>query len=108
MIMKLEQYGYREEKVKVREMPIAELKVGLFKFVKENGIENDKVRILDLYDGTVNDYDTVADFLLNDWNEKVEIKLYGISILEKYVYADGKEDIQKMLYVKIQYNEDDE
>lgn len=95
--MKFENYGYKERKIKVREMSIAELKVGIAHLCAKKNYNFVKIKLMNLTCGEVDVFDTPKDFILSEMNEGYEVAL--LQIKEVDVYNEELKVIEKTLVI---------
>lgn len=86
--MKLENYGYREETIKVRTMTMAELMIGIAQELSKKNCRCTNIRLVCLTDGTVDEFESTEEFLMRDFNYAWEIEL--LSVKEILAYNEDK------------------
>lgn len=79
--MKLENYGYKEKVLKARRMTLAEMRIGVLKMLSEKGYNFAHIRLVDIYSGDIDVFNSTNDFLMADVNESWQIDLFGGSLL---------------------------
>lgn len=89
--MKLENYGYKEEKIKVRTMTMAELRIGIVQELLKKNYRYANIRLVCLTDGTVDAYKSTEDFLMAEFNYAWEIEL--LSVMERMGYTNSCETL---------------
>lgn len=86
--MTLMDYGYKEETIKVRTMPIAEMKLGIAKELWKKNYDHVKIKAICLTDGSVDEYNTTQDFLIAGDNDAWLVDL--LSVKEVFVYEESE------------------
>lgn len=84
--MKLGNYGYKEEEIKIRTMTIAEMRIGIVQELLRKNYRFVNIRLVDITSGDVDSFRSTEDFLTSDFNEGFEIDL--ISVKEVSVYNE--------------------
>lgn len=74
--MKLKQYGYKEKKVEVRALTIAELKLNIIAGYIEHGVR--EVQLIDISSGEMTTFNTIEDVTRNEWAGDCKIELIGL------------------------------
>lgn len=84
--MRLKIYGFKEEKHQVREMTIAELKVGLF---EENYVSGGftEFRLVDLGECETHVFNSVTELMLWGVNELYKVELFSMSQVESSLHV---------------------
>lgn len=82
--MKLENYRYKEEKIKVRTMTMAELRIGIVQELLKKNYRYANIRLVCLTDGTVDAYKSTEDFLMAEFNYAWEIELLSVKEILAY------------------------
>lgn len=104
--MKLENYGYKEEKIKVRTMTMAELRIGIVQELLKKNYRYANIRLVCLTDGTVDVYKSTEDFLMAEFNYAWEIEL--ISVKEILAYNEGETCCENRIVIVIRDAAEDE
>ena len=102
--MKFEKYGYKERKIKTREMNIAELKIGVAQYCAEKNYNFAKVRLINLTCGEVYVFDTPKDFVLSEMIDSWEITL--LSYKTCFIYNEELESSELTLIIVTEDAED--
>ena len=87
--MKLRQYGYKEKKVQVRALTIAELKLSIIAGYVEHGIK--EVQLIDITSGDSVTFRTIEDVARDSWSGSCKIEL--ISLPHRYGYDDDNKTV---------------
>ena len=82
--MKLENYGYKEETMKVRTMTMAELRIGIVQELLKKNYRYANIRLVNITDGTVDSFRSTEDFIMAEYNEGYEINLISIKEILAY------------------------
>lgn len=96
--MGLENYGYREEVIKVRKMTMAELKAGIVKELLKKNYRYANIRVVWVTDGTVDEYRSTEDFLMAEFCEAYEIEL--LSVREILVHNGSCEETRIVIVIR--------
>ena len=67
--MNLMNYGYKEEKIKVRKMSIAELRLGIVQELLKKNYRYVNIRLVNTTCGEVDSFRSTEDFLMAIYNE---------------------------------------
>lgn len=86
--MNLMNYGYKEEKIKVRKMSMAELRIGVVQELLKKNYRYVNIRLVDTTSGEVDSFRSTEDFLMADYNECYEIEL--VSVKEVLYYEESE------------------
>lgn len=86
--MNLMNYGYKEEKIKVRKMSIAELRLGIVQELLKKNYRYVNVRLVNTACGEVESFRSTEDFLMASYNECYEIEL--VSVKEVLYYEESE------------------
>ena len=90
--MNLEGYGYKEEKIKVRKMSMAELRIGAIQILLKENCRYANIRLVNITCGDVDCYNSTEDFLMAEYNESCEIEVISI----KKLYYEEAENASKV------------
>ena len=74
--MKLNYLGYRERKVKTRELTIAELKLSIIEAYINKGVK--EVQLIDLTSGNTITFNSIEDVARNEWCGNCKIELINL------------------------------
>lgn len=102
--MGLENYGYKEEKIKIRTMSMAEMRIGIVQKLLRKNYRFVNIRLVDITSGDVDSFRSTEDFLVADFNEAYEIDF--ISAKEVDVYSEEKQSIEKRIVIVIRETPD--
>ena len=97
--MGLESYGYKEEKMKIRTMTIAEMRIGIVQELLRKNYRFVNIRLVDITSGDVESFRSTEDFLMSDFNEAYEIDL--ISVKEINVYNEKENCCEARIVIVI-------
>lgn len=86
--MNLMNYGYKEEKIKVRKMSIAELRLGIVQELLKKNYRYVNIRLVNTTCGEVDSFRPTEDFLMASYNECYEIEL--VSVKEVLYYEESE------------------
>lgn len=86
--MNLMNYGYKEEKIKVRKMSIAELRLGIVQELLKKNYRYVNIRLVNTTCGEVGRFRSTEDFLMASYNECYEIEL--VSVKEVLYYEESE------------------
>ena len=86
--MNLMNYGYKEEKIKVRKMSIAELSLGIVQELLKKNYRYVNIRLVNTTCGEVDSFRSTEDFLMASYNECYEIEL--VSVKEVLYYEESE------------------
>lgn len=86
--MNLMNYGYKEEKIKVRKMSIAELRLGIVQELLKKNYRYVNIRLVNTTCGEVDSFRSTEDFLMESYNECYEIEL--VSVKEVLYYEESE------------------
>jgi hypothetical protein len=86
--MNLMNYGYKEEKIKVRKMSIAELRLGIVQELLKKNYRYVNIRLVNTTCGEVDSFRSTEDFLMASYNECYEIEL--VSVKEVLYYEESE------------------
>ena len=104
--MKLENYGYKEEKIKVRTMLMAELKLGIVQELLRKNYRFVNIKLVNTTLGEVDVYRSTEDFLMSEYNEAYEIDF--VSAKEVLIYDEEKSGCVTTVVVLIKETADDD
>lgn len=82
--MKLENYGYKEEKMKIRTMSMAEMRIGVVQELLRKNYRFVNIRLVNITSGDVDSFRSTEDFLMADFNEAYEIDLISVKEINAY------------------------
>lgn len=102
--MKLENYGYKEEVVKVRRMTMAELRIGIVQELLKKNCRYANIRLVCLTDGTVDEFESIGEFLMEEFNYAWGIEL--LSVKEVLAYNEDKKCSETRIVIVIRDAED--
>lgn len=86
--MKLENYGYQEETLKIRTMSMAELRIGIIQTLIKKNYRQVTIKLVNTTCGEVDTYQSTEDFLMADYNEAFEVEF--ISMKEVLYYEESE------------------
>lgn len=86
--MNLMNYGYKDEKIKVRKMSIAELRLGIVQELLKKNYRYVNIRLVNTTCGEVDSFRSTEDFLMASYNECYEIEL--VSVKEVLYYEESE------------------
>lgn len=84
--MKLKKLGYREAKVEIRELTIAELKLSIIRAYVDKGVK--EVQLIDITSGDTITFYSIEDVARNEWNGNCKIEIINLP----HAYGTEKED----------------
>lgn len=101
--MKLKYLGYRERKVRTRELTIAELKLLIIEAYINKGAK--EVQLIDLTSGDTITFNTIEDVVRNEWCGNCKIELinlphtYGTEEKSKaiIIFQEAEEESDKVI-----------
>lgn len=85
--MALENFGYQEEKMKVRVMTLAELKVSIAQELLKKNYRHVTIKLVCVTDGEVDIYESLEDFLVDECILSWKVGL--LSVREILVMDEG-------------------
>ena len=74
--MKLKHYGYKEKKVEVRGLTIAELKLSVIEAYVNKGVK--EVQLIDITSGETVTFNSIEDVTRNEWAGNCKIELINL------------------------------
>lgn len=86
--MKIENYGYQEETLKIRTMSMAELRIGIIQTLIKKNYRQVTIKLVNTTCGEVDTYQSTEDFLMADYNEAFEVEF--ISMKEVLYYEESE------------------
>ncbi len=89
--MKLKYLGYRERKIKTRELTIAELKLSIIEMYINKGIK--EVQLIDITSGDTTTFNTIEDVTKNEWCGNCNIELINLP------HSYGTEEKNKIIII---------
>lgn len=98
--MKLENYGYKERKIKTREMNIAELKIAIAQYCAEKNYNFVKIKMMNITFGEVDVFETPKDFVLAEMNDSWRITI--LSVKEMFIYNEELEASELTLIIVLE------
>lgn len=105
--MNLEKYGYKEETIKVREMSMAELRIGIIQRLLKRNYRYVNIRLVNITCGEVDCYNSTEDFLMAEYNESYEIELLSVKSIEYYEEAENASKTRIIILIR-EVKEEDE
>lgn len=105
--MNLEKYGYKEETIKVREMSMAELRIGIIQGLLKRNYRYVNIRLVNITCGEVDCYNSTEDFLMAEYNESYEIELLSVKSIEYYEEAENASKTRIIILIR-EVKEEDE
>lgn len=105
--MNLEKYGYKEETIKVREMSMAELRIGIVQGLLKRNYRYVNIRLVNITCGEVDCYNSTEDFLMAEYNESYEIELLSVKSIEYYEEAENASKTRIIILIR-EVKEEDE
>lgn len=94
--MDLNHYGYKTEKIKVRRMTMAELRICVVQQLLKKNYRYVNIRLVDTTCGDVNCFKSTEDFLMAHFNEAYEIELIQV---KEVLYYEESEKCSKIRIV---------
>jgi len=82
--MKLSSHGYKVKELKMYDMPMGELKLVLLQKMQEKRYFSTKIRIVDITAGEVDEYKNFEEFLMHDFNNYYEVRVYETHSVDIY------------------------
>lgn len=101
--MKIENYGYKERTQKIRKMSMAEMRIGVMQIIMNKNYRFAKIRVVNMTVGEVDEYNSLDDFILAEYNESYEINL--VSVKEIEIYNEERKASKKTFVVLIEETE---
>lgn len=98
--MKLENYGYKEEKIKVRTMTMAELRIGIVQELLKKKYRYANIRLVCLTVGTVDVYKSTEDFLMTEFNYAWEIELLSVKEILTYNEEEKRSETRIVIVIR--------
>jgi hypothetical protein len=98
--MKLNNYGYREEKAKVRTMSLAELKIGVVQELLRKNYRYVNIRLVNITFGDVEEYRSTEDFLMGELNEGYEVDFVSAKEIQAYNEKEKCSEIRIVILFK--------
>lgn len=102
--MRLESYDYKEEKMKIRTMSMAEMRIGIVQELFRKNYRFVNIRLMNITSGDVDSFRSTEDFLIADFHEAYEIDF--ISAKKVDVYSEEKQSIEKRIVIVIRETQD--
>lgn len=101
--MKLKYLGYRERKVEIRELTIAELKLSIIEAYVNKGVK--EVQLIDITCGDTITFKSIEDVARNEWSGNCKIELinlphvYGTVVESKVIiiFQGAEEESDKVV-----------
>lgn len=98
--MKLENYGYKEEKMKIRTMSMAEMRVGIVQELLRKNYRFVNIRLVNITSGDVDSFRSTEDFLMADFNEAYEIDLISVKEINAYNEKEECSEIRIVIVIR--------
>jgi hypothetical protein len=105
--MNLGKYGYKEEKIKIRKMSMAELRLGIIQELLKKNYRYANIRLVNITCGEVDCYNSTEDFLMAEYNESYEIELLSIKNIQYYEEAENASKVRTIILIR-EVKEEDE
>lgn len=105
--MKLENYGYKEEKIKVRKMSMAELRIFVVQALLKKNYRYVDIRLVNTTCGDVDCFKSTEDFLMSEYNECYEIELLSVKEILHYEDTEEASKIRIVILIR-EVKEEDE
>ena len=101
--MKLKEYGYKKEEIKVRTMSILEMRVSIVRELLNKDYRYVNIRLINTTLGEINSFRSTEDFLITDFfnNTNDEHKIDLISVKEADIYSEKRQIIEKRIIIVI-------
>ncbi len=97
--MKLSSHGYKVKELKMYDMPMGELKIIMLQKMQEKRYFSTKIRLVDITAGEVDEYKDFEDFLMHDFNNYYDVRVYGLHTVD--VYNEELKASEKIIVVII-------
>lgn len=98
--MKLENYGYKEEKMKIRTMSMAEMRIGVVQELLRKNFRFVNIRLVNITSGDVDSFRSTEDFLMADFNEAYEIDLISVKEINAYNEKENCCEIRIVIVIR--------
>ena len=98
--MKLENYGYKEEKMKIRTMSMAEMRIGIVQELLRKNHRFVNIRLVNITSGDVDSFRSTEDFLMADFNEAYEIDLISVKEINAYNEKENRCEIRIVIVIR--------
>lgn len=98
--MNLEKYGYKEEKVKVRKMSMAELRLGIIQELLKKNYRYVNIRLVNITCGEVDLFRSTEDFLMAKYNECYEVELLSVKEIQWYEEAEKASRVRIIILLR--------
>lgn len=98
--MKLENYGYKEEKMKIRTMSMAEMRIGVVQELLRKNYRFVNIRLVNTTSGDVDSFRSTEDFLMADFNEAYEIDLISVKEINAYNEKENCCEIRIVIVIR--------
>ena len=82
--MNLSKHGYKTKELKMYDMPMGELKIVLLQKMQEKRYFSTKIRLVNITSGEVEEYKNFEEFLMHDFNNYYEIRVYNTHSVDIY------------------------
>lgn len=105
--MNLEKYGYKEEKIKIRKMSMAELRLGIIQELLKKNYRYANIRLVNTTCGDVDCFRSTEDFLMAEYNEGYEIELLSVKEIQWYEEAEKASKLRIIILTR-EVKEEDE
>lgn len=94
--MGFDNYGYKEETIKVRKMSMAELRLGIVQKLLKKNYRYVTIKLVNTTCGDVDSFRSTEDFLMAEYNECYEIELLSV---KEILYYEETEKCSKIRIV---------
>lgn len=98
--MNLEKYGYKEEKIKVRKMSMAELRIGIVQELLKKNYRYVNIRLVNVTCGEVDSFRSTEDFLMEEYNECYEVELLSVNEIQWYEEAEKASRVRIIILIR--------
>lgn len=98
--MRFDNYGYKEEKIKVRKMSMAELRLGIVQELLKKNYRYVNIKLVNTTCGDVDSFRSTEDFLMAEYNECYEIELLSVKEILYYEEAEKCSKIRIVILIR--------
>lgn len=98
--MRFDNYGHKEEKIKVRKMSMAELRLGIVQELLKKNYRYVNIKLVNTTCGDVDSFRSTEDFLMAEYNECYEIELLSVKEILYYEEAEKCSKIRIVILIR--------